>query len=139
MIKWANVKNFFSNCAEVVKVGETLTNISTKLEKLDDINTQLQSVSQDVAHLKENITSLQHDMEAVKGGLQSELLQSLTTLAEKVEHKHFADSQDRASAEKYYKEILALGKDGFAHGLWEQIIQYPYRSKEEYLTSSRKK
>ena len=45
-----------------------------------------------------------------------------TIIDEKVMEQNYASQQDRNSANKHYRDIHALGKDGFAENMWNTIV-----------------
>lgn len=113
-----SVKRFFQGISKIVEFGNALANIDTRLESL-----------------QRDVSSLKEDTEAIKIGLQSEILETLTRLYEKVMAQNYATQQDRDSANKHYHDIHALGKDGFAQSMWSAIVNHPYSSKQQYLAA----
>lgn len=116
-----SIKKFFKGFSKIINAGATLA----------DIDSGLKSLQKDVGALKK-------DTEVIKTGLQSEILETLTRLYEKVMNQNYATQQDRDSANKHYHDIHALGKDGFAENMWKTIVQHPYSSKQQYLAAQHK-
>ena len=113
-----SVKKFFQGFSKIINAGATLANIDSGLKSL-----------------QEDVSSLKEDTEAIKIGLQSEILETLTRLYDKVMTQNYATQQDRDSANKHYHDIHALGKDGFAQSMWATIVNHPYSSKQQYLAA----
>lgn len=110
---FGSIKKFFKGFAGIINAGATIINIDKNLTSLQD----------DIKVLKE-------DTEVIKTGLQSEILETLARLYEKVINQNYATQQDRDSANKHYRDIHALGKDGFAENMWDTIVNHPYSSKQ---------
>ena len=105
MVVCSSIKKFFKGFAGIINAGATLINIDNNLTPL-----------------QEDIKVLKKDTEVIKTGLQSEILETLTRLYEKVLEQNYASQQDRDSANKHYRDIHALGKDGFAEKIWNTIV-----------------
>ena len=118
---FSSIKKFFKGFAGIINAGATIINIDKNLTSL-----------------QEDVKTLKKDTEAIKTGLQSEILETLTRLYEKVMEQNYASQQDRDSANKHYRDIHALGKDGFAENMWNTIVQHPYSSKRQYLAAQHK-
>lgn len=118
---FSSIKKFFQGFAGIINAGATIINIDKNLKSLQD-----------------DVKVLKKDTEVIKTGLQSEILETLTRLYEKVMNQNYATQQDRDSANKHYRDIHALGKDGFAENMWETIVNHPYSSKQQYLAAQHK-
>lgn len=99
------IKKFFQGFAGIINAGATIINIDKNLTSL-----------------QEDVKVLKKDTEVIKTGLQSEILGTLTRLYEKVLEQNYASQQDRDNANKHYRDIHALGKDGFAENMWHTIV-----------------
>lgn len=109
---FGSIKKFFQGFAGIINVGATIINIDKNLTSLQN-----------------DVKALKKDTEVIKTGLQSEILETLARLYEKVINQNYATQQDRDSANKHYRDIHALGKDGFAENMWDTIVNHPYSSK----------
>lgn len=110
---FGSIKKFFQGFAGIISAGATIINIDKNL-----------------ASLQNDVKALKKDTEVIKTGLQSEILETLARLYEKVINQNYATQQDRDSANKHYRDIHALGKDGFAENMWDTIVNHPYSSKQ---------
>ena len=68
-----SIKKFFQGFSKIIEFGNTLANIDTKLDSL-----------------QKDVSSLKEDTEAIKIGLQSEILDTLTRLYDKVMSQNYA-------------------------------------------------
>lgn len=118
---FGSIKKFFQGFAGIISAGATIINIDKNL-----------------ASLQNDVKALKKDTEVIKTGLQSEILETLARLYEKVINQNYATQQDRDSANKHYRDIHALGKDGFAENMWDTIVNHPYSSKQQYLAAQHK-
>lgn len=118
---FGSIKKFFQGFAGIINAGATIINIDKNL-----------------ASLQNDVKALKKDTEVIKTGLQSEILETLARLYEKVINQNYATQQDRDSANKHYRDIHALGKDGFAENMWDTIVNHPYSSKQQYLAAQHK-
>lgn len=118
---FGSIKKFFQGFVGIINAGATIINIDKNL-----------------ASLQNDVKALKKDTEVIKTGLQSEILETLARLYEKVINQNYATQQDRDSANKHYRDIHALGKDGFAENMWDTIVNHPYSSKQQYLAAQHK-
>lgn len=118
---FGSIKKFFQGFTGIINAGATIINIDKNL-----------------ASLQNDVKALKKDTEVIKTGLQSEILETLARLYEKVINQNYATQQDRDSANKHYRDIHALGKDGFAENMWDTIVNHPYSSKQQYLAAQHK-
>lgn len=69
----SSIKKFFKGFAGIINAGATIVNIDKNLTSL-----------------QEDVKTLKKDTEAIKTGLQSEILETLTRLYEKVVEQNYA-------------------------------------------------
>lgn len=86
------LKSIGKAIAGFFKAFQALSQLS---EKLDSLNSKMEAFSKDI--------------DVVKKGLQSELVDTLSSLYNKVMTQGWADNSDRAKAAKLHTEIDELG------------------------------
>lgn len=116
------------------EVWEGIKKIATIEQRMEQMETNLGG---QISSVNGRLDSITARLTPLEKGLQLELFSSLSSLLERVEKKHYATTSEKKDAQRIYKQIHALGQDGFSDECYHKILQMP-ESKEEYWIQNSK-
>lgn len=116
------------------EVWEGIKKIATIEQRMEQMETNLGG---QISSVNGRLDSITTRLTPLEKGLQLELFSSLSSLLERVEKKHYATTSEKKDAQRIYKQIHALGQDGFSDECYHKILQMP-ESKEEYWIQNSK-
>lgn len=106
-------------------------NFNTTKELMNKLSENLSANATAMDNLSQKITNFGEEITKIKDGLQIELFGSLQALHARLVEQHYATKAQKNEAKLYYDQIHKLGKDGWSHDYYEEIMKMP-ESREEY-------